>query len=59
MTFLAILSPSKAKGPFLIDCYDDEPWRRRHAIGGGEGSGRGVVSGSQGGEGGGGGWSRK
>ena len=28
MTFLAILSPSKAKGPFLIDCYDGEPWRR-------------------------------
>ena len=27
MTFLAILSPSRAKGPFLIDCYNDEPWR--------------------------------
>ena len=27
MTFLAILSPAKAKGPFLIDCYEDEPWR--------------------------------
>jgi quercetin dioxygenase-like cupin family protein len=27
MTFLAILSPAVAKGPFLIDCYDDEPWR--------------------------------
>ena len=27
MTFLAILSPAKAKGPFLVDCYDDEPWR--------------------------------
>jgi len=27
MTFLAILSPAIAKGPFLIDCYDDEPWR--------------------------------
>lgn len=27
MTFLAILSPSRAKGPFLVDCYDDEPWR--------------------------------
>jgi quercetin dioxygenase-like cupin family protein len=27
MTFLAILSPSVAKGPFLVDCYDDEPWR--------------------------------
>jgi quercetin dioxygenase-like cupin family protein len=28
MTFLAILSPAVAKGPFLVDCYDDEPWRR-------------------------------
>ncbi len=27
MTFLAILSPAEAPGPFLIDCYDDEPWR--------------------------------
>lgn len=27
MTFLAILSPSEAPGPFLVDCYDDEPWR--------------------------------
>lgn len=27
MTFLAILSPAEAKGPFLIDCYNDEPWR--------------------------------
>ena len=27
MTFLAILSPAKAKGPFLVDCYDEEPWR--------------------------------
>ncbi len=27
MTFLAILSPAEAAGPFLIDCYDDEPWR--------------------------------
>jgi quercetin dioxygenase-like cupin family protein len=27
MTFLAILSPAEAKGPFLIDCYEDEPWR--------------------------------
>ena len=27
MTFLAILSPAEAEGPFLIDCYDDEPWR--------------------------------
>jgi quercetin dioxygenase-like cupin family protein len=27
MTFLAILSPAQARGPFLIDCYEDEPWR--------------------------------
>ena len=27
MTFLAILSPAQAKGPFLVDCYNDEPWR--------------------------------
>ena len=27
MSFLAILSPAEAPGPFLIDCYDDEPWR--------------------------------
>jgi quercetin dioxygenase-like cupin family protein len=27
MTFLAILSPSIARGPFLVDCYNDEPWR--------------------------------
>ncbi len=27
MTFLAILSPAEADGPFLIDCYDEEPWR--------------------------------
>ena len=27
MTFLAILSPAEAPGPFLIDCYNDEPWR--------------------------------
>ena len=27
MTFLAILSPAEAEGPFLIDCYDEEPWR--------------------------------
>jgi quercetin dioxygenase-like cupin family protein len=27
MTFLAILSPATAPGPFLVDCYDDEPWR--------------------------------
>lgn len=27
MSFLAILSPAEAKGPFLVDCYEDEPWR--------------------------------
>jgi quercetin dioxygenase-like cupin family protein len=27
MTFLAILSPAEAPGPFLVDCYDEEPWR--------------------------------
>jgi quercetin dioxygenase-like cupin family protein len=27
MTFLAILSPSTTKGPFLVDCYNEEPWR--------------------------------
>ena len=27
MTFLAILSPAVAKGPFLVDCYEEEPWR--------------------------------
>lgn len=27
MTFLAILSPASAKGPFLVDVYDEEPWR--------------------------------
>ncbi|HET7220918.1 MAG TPA: cupin domain-containing protein [Vicinamibacterales bacterium] len=27
LSFLAILSPAVAKGPFLIDCYDEEPWR--------------------------------
>jgi quercetin dioxygenase-like cupin family protein len=26
VTFLAILSPAVAKGPFLVDCYHDEPW---------------------------------
>jgi quercetin dioxygenase-like cupin family protein len=25
-TFLAILSPAEASGPFLVDCYRDEPW---------------------------------
>jgi quercetin dioxygenase-like cupin family protein len=27
MTFLAILSPAESTGPFLIDCYNEEPWR--------------------------------
>ena len=27
MSFLAILSPATARGPFLVDVYDDEPWR--------------------------------
>jgi quercetin dioxygenase-like cupin family protein len=27
MTFLAILSPAEADGPFLVDCFDQEPWR--------------------------------
>jgi quercetin dioxygenase-like cupin family protein len=27
MTFLAILSPAEADGPFLVDCFDEEPWR--------------------------------
>jgi len=27
MTFLAILSPAEAPGPFLVDVYDQEPWR--------------------------------
>jgi quercetin dioxygenase-like cupin family protein len=27
MTFLAILSPAEAPGPFLVDCYSEEPWR--------------------------------
>jgi quercetin dioxygenase-like cupin family protein len=26
MTFLAILSPARDRGPFLVDCSDDEPW---------------------------------
>ena len=26
MTFLAILSPARARGRFLVDCYDEEPW---------------------------------
>jgi quercetin dioxygenase-like cupin family protein len=24
--FLAILSPAESPGPFLIDCYKDDPW---------------------------------
>jgi quercetin dioxygenase-like cupin family protein len=31
MSFLAILSPAEAEGPFLIDCYQDEPWRSLRA----------------------------
>lgn len=31
MTFLAILSPAEAEGPFLIDCYQEEPWRSLRA----------------------------
>ena len=31
LTFLAILSPSEADGPFLVDCYEDEPWRSLRA----------------------------
>jgi hypothetical protein len=27
VTYLAILSPAVAKGPFLIDTYHDKPWR--------------------------------
>ena len=27
MTFLAILSPAKDRGPFLVDVYEQEPWR--------------------------------
>ena len=27
MTFLAILSPAEAPEPFLVDVYDQEPWR--------------------------------
>ena len=27
LSFLAILSPARAPGPFLIDCYGKEPWR--------------------------------
>ena len=32
LTFLAMLSPAKARGPFLVNCFEDEPWcslRRR------------------------------
>jgi quercetin dioxygenase-like cupin family protein len=31
MSFLAILSPSEAEGPFLVDCYEEEPWRSLRA----------------------------
>lgn len=31
LSFLAILSPADADGPFLIDCYLDEPWRSLRA----------------------------
>lgn len=31
MTFLAILSPAEAKGPFLIECQNEEPWRSLRA----------------------------
>ena len=27
MTFLAILSPADAPEPFLVDVYDEEPWK--------------------------------
>jgi quercetin dioxygenase-like cupin family protein len=27
LTFLAILSPASSKGPFIVDCYNEEPWR--------------------------------
>jgi len=27
MTFLAILSPAASRGPALIDCFNEEPWR--------------------------------
>ena len=27
LTFLAILSPAASKGPALIDCHTEEPWR--------------------------------
>jgi quercetin dioxygenase-like cupin family protein len=31
MTFLAILSPAEAEGPFLVECQNDEPWRSLRA----------------------------
>jgi quercetin dioxygenase-like cupin family protein len=34
MTFLAILSPAEAKGPFLVDVFDEEPWRSLKPEGG-------------------------
>ena len=33
MTFLAILSPATAPGPFLVDCFEDEPWRSLRSTG--------------------------
>lgn len=27
MTFLAVLSPARVKGPFLVDVYREAPWR--------------------------------
>ena len=27
LTFLAILTPASSKGPFIVDVYNDEPWR--------------------------------
>lgn len=31
LTFLAILSPAASKGPALVDCHLDEPWRSLRA----------------------------
>jgi quercetin dioxygenase-like cupin family protein len=28
LTFLAILSPASSAGPFVVDCWNEEPWRR-------------------------------
>ena len=27
LTFLAILTPASSKGPFIVDVYNEEPWR--------------------------------